>query len=150
MLAPYVLKFFVWHYTDNALSFVSFSCQNLIFKLYGSHLKETVNRQNCFYKYAMLRTVTTYSTIIIAKFTWYHRYREMIQLTGGPPLRLHRKPHSKVGMRILKCSDLTWALSRLTRIIVSLERYYLSHFESPSPCKDPSGSKWYACISFMT
>jgi len=43
----------------------------------------------------MLRTVTKNSTILITKCTWYHRYREVIQITGGPPLRLNRKPDSK-------------------------------------------------------
>ncbi|KAK2141717.1 hypothetical protein LSH36_1053g01000 [Paralvinella palmiformis] len=45
-------------------------------------------------------------------------YREIIQ---GPPLRLHRKPDSKAGRRKLKCPDVTLALSRLMRIIVSPE-----------------------------
>ena len=34
----------------------------------------------------MLRTVTKNSPIIITKHTWYHRYREIIKTTGGPPL----------------------------------------------------------------
>ena len=33
----------------------------------------------------MLRTVTKNSTIIITKYTGYHGYREIIQITGGPP-----------------------------------------------------------------
>jgi len=72
----------------------------------------------------MLRTVTVTknSTIIITKYTGYHRYREIIQITGGPQLWLHRKADLKVGRRKLKCSDFTWALSILMRIIVSLER----------------------------
>jgi len=67
----------------------------------------------------MLRTVIKNSTIIITKYTWYHRYREIIQITGGPPLRLHRKLDSKAGRRNPKCSDVIWSLSRLTRIVVS-------------------------------
>ena len=47
----------------------------------------------------MLRTVTRNSRIITMKYTWYHRYREIIQITGGLPLRLHRKPGSKAGRR---------------------------------------------------
>ena len=35
----------------------------------------------------MLRTVTKNSTIIITKYTGYHRYREIIQITGGPEAR---------------------------------------------------------------
>jgi len=31
----------------------------------------------------MLRTVTKNSTIIIMKYTWYHRYWEIIQITGA-------------------------------------------------------------------
>ena len=46
-------------------------------------IKGTV-RSQIFLKYIMLRTVTKNSTIIITKYTWYHRYREIIQSTGGP------------------------------------------------------------------
>jgi len=87
---------------------------------------QLVYSQKIFFKYVMLRTVTNNSTIIITKYTWYYRYREIIQINGGPPLRLLRKPDSKAGRRKLKCSDVTWALSRLTRIIISLERVYHS------------------------
>ena len=83
--------------------------------------KQTVHPQKIFFKYVMVRTVTKNITIIITKYTCYHRYREIIQITGGPPLCLHRKPDSKVERRKLKCSDITSALSRLTQIIVSLE-----------------------------
>jgi len=38
----------------------------------------------------MLKTVTKNSTVIMMKYTWYHRYREIIWITGGTPLRLHR------------------------------------------------------------
>jgi len=85
-------------------------------------VKGTVHYQKIFLKYLMLRTITKNSTIIITKYTWYHRCREIIQITGGPPLRLRRKPDSKAGRRKLKCSDVTWAISRLTQMIVSLER----------------------------
>ena len=51
----------------------------------------------------MLRTVTKISKIIITKYTQYHRYREMIHITGGPPLQLHWKPDSKAGRSKLKC-----------------------------------------------
>jgi len=40
----------------------------------------------------MLRTVTKHSTIII---TCYHRYREIIQITKGPPLRQYRKKEAR-------------------------------------------------------
>jgi len=84
--------------------------------------KRTIHPQKIFFKYVkivMLRTVTKNSTIII---TWYHRYRKIIQINGGPPLQLCQKPDSKAGRRKLKCSDVTSAISILTWIIVSLER----------------------------
>ena len=84
--------------------------------------KGTVHHQKIFLQYVMLRMVTKNSTIIITKYTWCHRYMEIIQITGGPPLRLHRKSDSKAERRKLKCSDITSAISRLTRIIVFLER----------------------------
>ena len=59
----------------------------------------------------MLRTVTKISTILITRYAWYHRYREIIQITGGPPLRLHPMPDSKTGRRKVKCSNVTWARS---------------------------------------
>jgi len=86
------------------------------------NVKGTVHHQKIFLKYVMLRTVTKNATIIITKYTCYHRYREIIQITGGPPLWLHQKPDLKAERRKLKCSDHTLVLSRLTRIIVSLER----------------------------
>jgi hypothetical protein len=86
----------------------------------NSAVKGTVHPQKIFFKYVMLRTVTKHSTIIITKFTRYHRYREIIQITEGH-LRLHWKPDSKAGRRKLKCSDVTWAISTLMQIIVSLE-----------------------------
>jgi len=61
----------------------------------------------------MFRTVTKYSTIIITKYTWYHRYREIIQITGGLPLLLHWKPDLKAGRRKLECCDITWLISSL-------------------------------------
>ena len=85
-------------------------------------IKGTVHPQKIFVKYVMLRTVTKNSTLIITKYAWYHRYREIIQIPGGPPLRLHRKLDSKAERRKLKCSDVTRAFSRLTQIIVYLER----------------------------
>jgi len=56
----------------------------------------------------MLITVNKYFTIIITK-TWYNRYKEIIQITGVPPLLLHRMPDSKAGRRKVKWSDVTWA-----------------------------------------
>jgi hypothetical protein len=82
--------------------------------------KGTVHPQKIFLKYVILRTVTKNSIIIITKYTWYHRYREVIQNTGAPLLRLHRKPDSKAVIRKLKCSDITWGLSRLTWIVFLL------------------------------
>jgi len=75
----------------------------------------------------MLKTIANMSTIIITKYTWYHRYSEIIQITGGLPLRLHRKPDSKARKSNLKYSDGTSAISILTRIIVFRGCYYLSH-----------------------
>jgi len=50
-------------------------------------LKGRVLPQKIFLKYVILRTVTKISTIIITKYTWYHKYREIIKITVGPPLR---------------------------------------------------------------
>ena len=55
----------------------------------------------------MLITVNKNFTIIIMKYTWYHRYKEIIQI-GEPPLWLHWVPD--LG-RTVKCSDVTWAQS---------------------------------------
>ena len=63
-------------------------------------VKRTAQPQIIFLKYVMLRT--KYSTIIITKYTRYHRYGEIVQITGGPPLRLHRMPDSKAGRRKVK------------------------------------------------
>jgi len=60
-------------------------------------LRGTAQPQKIFLNYVMLRTVTKNSTIIITKYTRYHRYRVIIQITGGPPLQLHRKPDLKEG-----------------------------------------------------
>jgi len=82
----------------------------MIFKIWLSSYalfvipKGTVHLQ-IFFK-NMLRTVTKHSTIIITKYTWYHRYREIIQITGGPQLRLYRKQDSKAGRRKPKCSEI--------------------------------------------
>jgi len=93
-----------------------------------SDVKGTVHPQKIFLKYVMLTTVTKNSTIIITKYTWYHRYREIIQITGGPTFRLQQKPDSKAGRSKLKCSDITSAISILMLIIVSFQRcWYLSH-----------------------
>ena len=73
----------------------------------SSLIKGTVHPQKVFLKYVMLRTVTKNSTIVITKYTRYHRYREIIQITGGPPLRLYWKPDLKAGRSKLKCSDVT-------------------------------------------
>ena len=86
------------------------------------YVKGTAHLQNTILKYVMLRTVSKHSTIIITVYTWYHRCREIIQITGGAPLRLHWNPDSKAGRRTLKFSDAIWTLSRLTRIMVDLER----------------------------
>ena len=86
---------------------------------FNNVVKGIVHSQKIFFKYVMLRTVTKNSTTIITKYTRYHRYREIIQISGGPPLRLHRKPNSNAGRRKLKCSDVTWALSRLTHYSLS-------------------------------
>jgi len=90
-----------------------------------NHVKGTVHLQKIYFKYVMLRTVTKNSTIIITKYTWYHRYREIIQITRGPRLRLHQKPDLKGGTRELKCSDIISALYRLIQIIDSLEPFQI-------------------------
>ena len=59
-------------------------------------------------KYVILITVTKNSAIIITNYTWYHRYKETIQITGGSPLWLHRMPDSKAGRRKVKCSDIIY------------------------------------------
>ena len=69
----------------------------------------------------MLRTVTKNTTIIITKYTWYHRYRVIIQMTGGPPLWLHRKPGSNAGRRKLQCSD---------AIFIPLQRFLLAQYDT--------------------
>jgi len=63
---------------------------------FKSTVKGTVHPQKIIFKYIILRTVTKNSTIVITKYTWYHRYRE-------------------------KNSNYCTRLSRLTQIIVSLE-----------------------------
>jgi len=70
------------------------------------HLKGQFTLRKYLFKYVMPQTVTKNSTIIITKYTRYHGYRYIIQITGGPPLRLHRKQDLKV-RRKLKCSDVT-------------------------------------------
>ena len=90
--------------------------------IYCWYLKGRVHLQKIFLKYVLLRTVTKNTTIIITKYTWYHRYREIIQITWGLPLRLHLKTDLKAGRRKLKCSDVTSALSRLTQIILLVSR----------------------------
>ena len=50
-------------------------------------------------KCVMLITVTKIPTVIITNYTRSHRYREIIQITGEPPLRLHQMPDSKAGRR---------------------------------------------------
>ena len=63
------------------------------------------------------------------KYTWYHRYRVINQITWGPPLQLHWKPDSKARRRKLKCCDITWALSRLwlcSIFSISTEIYFIS------------------------
>jgi len=89
---------------------------NHFLKMRSSHpqirvtmFKGTVHPQIIFPKYVMLRTVNKHFTTIITKYTWYHTSREIIQITGGPPLRLHQMPASEAGRRKVKCSDITWA-----------------------------------------
>ena len=86
----------------------------------------------------MLRTVTNNSTIMIMKYTWYHTYREMTQITGGLLLWLHWKPDLKVGRRKLKCSaghDLTLEIHLSCR--TSAAKFYLSHLKFTCPNKPP-------------
>ena len=62
----------------------------------------------------MLRTVTKNSTIIILYRTNPNYCRAAS--TAPPEARFEG------GEEKMKCSDVTWALSRLTRMIVSLKR----------------------------
>jgi len=110
-----VSLWYIYIYGINMVSIIS-SCHNTVFVIKG-----TVHPHKIFLKCVMLRTVTKNSTIIIMKYTWHHRYREIVQITREPPLRLHRKPDPKAGKRKLIWCDVTWSLSRLTRIVVSLE-----------------------------
>ena len=72
-------------------------------------VKGTVHPQKLKKIYIMLRTVTKNSTIIITKYTWYLWCREIIQITGGPPLWLHQKPDSKAGKSKLLSVNI-WAI----------------------------------------
>jgi len=78
--------------------------------------------QKIFFKYVMLRRVTKNSMIIITKYTWYHRCRVFSKLLEG-------RHYGCTGSQIRRregenwnALDVTWALSRLTQIIVSPER----------------------------
>ena len=71
-----------------------------------SRLKGTVHPQIIFLKYVMLRTVTKNSTIIITKVTWYHRYRETIQITGTAVMAA---PDARI-----ESSNITWPRSTLS------------------------------------
>ena len=59
----------------------------------------------------MIMTAKTNFPLLIINYTWCQRYKEIIQIIGGPPLWLHRMPYSKAGRRKFKCSDVTWARS---------------------------------------
>jgi len=50
-------------------------------------IKGTIHPQKKLLKYVMLRTVTKYSTIIITKYTCFHRSREIIQIIAIPEAR---------------------------------------------------------------
>jgi len=129
----------------------------MIFTILSLQFKGTVHLQLIFLKYVMLRTVTKYSTIIITKYTCYHRYREIIQITGGLPLQLHQMPDLKGGRRKSN------ALMSLGPGVQSSHRHQLvflvllklssiiPHFSKQleSSCNGSSGSNWYCCVSFM-
>ena len=85
--------------------------------LFDAALKEQSTLQKYFYICNALNSNQKFH-INNHEITWYHRYREIIQITGGLPLRLHRK----AGRSKLKCSDITSAIFILMQIIVSLER----------------------------
>ena len=55
-------------------------------------LKGTIHPQIILLKYVKLITVNKKLTIIMMN---KHRYKEIIPITGGPPLRLHRMPDLK-------------------------------------------------------
>ena len=84
------------------------------------------------------------------KYTWYHRYREINQITWGPPLQLHWKPDSKARRRKLKCCDITWALSRLwlcSIFSITTEIYFISinYYKCIGSCRFQS---WlFLCIN---
>ena len=70
--------------------------------------KGTTHLQIVLLKYVMLITVNKHSIMIIANYTWYHGYKEIIKITGGSPLL-----DSKVRRRKVKCSDVAWPRSQL-------------------------------------
>jgi len=109
----------------------------LVRPLLINSLKGTVHPKIILLKYVMLITVNKTFTIIITKYTWYNRYKEVFQITGAPPLPLHRK---------VSCSDVTWARSSQSSHKHQLLFPVLlgpKQSESSYSCNVPSGSNWY-------
>ena len=68
--------------------------------------------------------VNKHSTLMITNSTWYHWYKEIIQISWGLPLWLHRMPDSKAGRRRVKCCDVTWPRNPLVhRVHIATSRY---------------------------
>jgi len=53
----------------------------------------------------MFVKITQNFLIIITNYSWYHRYKKIIQITGRSPLQLHQ---IQTGRRKVVWSDLTW------------------------------------------
>jgi len=109
-----------------------------------------VHPQNICFKYVMLRTVTTNSTIIIMKYTWYHKYKVIIPITRGSPLRLHRKSDSKAGK---VQTEMLWRHIGNLYSDANYGFYWAlisGPFDSSSSGQVPSGSHWNGYMSFMS
>jgi len=93
----------------------------------------------------MLRTVTNNSTIIITKYTWYHRYRE----NNPNHWRAAITAASEGGK---KQTEMLWCYigDLYTDTDYSFSWALISESFESSSCHVPSGSNWYGCMSFMT
>jgi len=121
-------------------------------------VKGAVHPQIIFRKYLTLITVNKKFTIIITNYIWYRRYKEIIQITGEPPLRLHPMSDSKAGRRKVKFSDVTGARSTQSSnrhqlvlpILLALSSMIplsSKQSKSSSSYNSSSGSNWYRWMS---
>jgi len=121
-------------------------------------VKGIVHHQIILLNYVILITVNKHLVIIITNYTWYHRHKEIIRITGGLLLWLHRMPDSKAGRK--KSYDVTWARNTQSShrhelvfpvLLVFSSRIPLSskQSESSSSCNGSSGSNWYCWMSIM-